>query len=146
MSHHYRDSHNKDKTISRPFYLYHGNTHTWKDRFHTKTGPRYFINDASALAHRLVLSLTVVWCLNKVHLIDQGNMFSCLSIFNRVYSRHVSLSSSILSLHINWQIIESNCIKTCGCVILPWFDNGLSNWYWWWLSILIKVHSHAMFR
>ena len=31
-SYHYRDPHGKDKTVSRPSYLKHGNPHTWERR------------------------------------------------------------------------------------------------------------------
>ena len=39
-SYQFRDPDNKDKTVSRPSYLNHGNSHTWKDGFHIETGPR----------------------------------------------------------------------------------------------------------
>ena len=37
----YRDTHYKDKTVSRPSYLYNGNPHTWKDRLYIETGLRW---------------------------------------------------------------------------------------------------------
>ena len=39
-SYHYRNSHYKDNTVSRPSYLYNGNPHTKKDRPYIETGPR----------------------------------------------------------------------------------------------------------
>ena len=39
LFHQYRNSHHKDKTVSRPSYLYHGNHHTWKDHLYIETGP-----------------------------------------------------------------------------------------------------------
>ena len=39
-SYHYKDTHHKDKTVSRPSYLYNGNPHTWKDCLYTETGLR----------------------------------------------------------------------------------------------------------
>ena len=43
-SYQYRDSHYKDKTVSRQSYLHNGNSHTWKDRLYIETGPRAFIH------------------------------------------------------------------------------------------------------
>ena len=40
FSYQYRDSHLKDKTVSRPSYLYNANPHTWKDCFCIDTGPK----------------------------------------------------------------------------------------------------------
>ena len=40
-SYQYRDPSVKDKTVSRPSYLLHGNPHTWKDGLYTETGPRF---------------------------------------------------------------------------------------------------------
>ena len=39
MSYQYRDPHVKDKTVSRPSYLYHGNPHTRKHGLCIETGP-----------------------------------------------------------------------------------------------------------
>ena len=38
-SYKYKNSHNKDKTVSRPSYIYNGNHHTWKDCLCIETGP-----------------------------------------------------------------------------------------------------------
>ena len=38
-SYQYRDSHDKDKTVSRPSYLYHKNHHTWKDDLYIEAEP-----------------------------------------------------------------------------------------------------------
>ena len=40
QSYQYRDPYVKDKTVSRPSYLLHGNPHTWKDGLYIETGPR----------------------------------------------------------------------------------------------------------
>ena len=40
-SYQYRDSHYKDKTVSRPSYLHNENLHTWKDSLYFKTEPYY---------------------------------------------------------------------------------------------------------
>ena len=39
-SYQYRDSHYKDKTVSRPSYLYNRNILTWKDGLHIEAGPK----------------------------------------------------------------------------------------------------------
>ena len=39
LSYQCRDSHYKDKPVSWPSYLYHGNSHTWKDVFHIEKWP-----------------------------------------------------------------------------------------------------------
>ena len=38
LPYHYRDSHFKDKTVSRPSYLYNENLHTWKNGFMLQCG------------------------------------------------------------------------------------------------------------
>ena len=40
LSYQYRDSHHKDKTASRPSYLYDRSTYTYKDSLYLETGPR----------------------------------------------------------------------------------------------------------
>ena len=40
LFHQHRDSYHKDKTVSRPSYLYNRNLHTWKDGIYIGTGPR----------------------------------------------------------------------------------------------------------
>ena len=44
-SYQYMDSHFKDKTVSRPSYLYNGNLHTWKDGLYIETGPWAWLLD-----------------------------------------------------------------------------------------------------
>ena len=39
-SYQYMDPHVKDRTVSRPSYLKHGNHHIWKDGVYIETGPR----------------------------------------------------------------------------------------------------------
>ena len=59
----YRDSHVKDKTVSRPSYLYYGNPHTWKDGLYMEMGPWIWSN--------------YVMILNMDHL---GIVYHCLQI------------------------------------------------------------------
>ena len=39
-SYQYKNSHHKDKMVSRPSYLYNGNTYTWRDHLYIETGLR----------------------------------------------------------------------------------------------------------
>ena len=60
-SYQYRNSHYKDKAISRPSYLYNWNNHIWKYRLYIKTGPPNSSDSAShcyPIGHCLKLTIT----------------------------------------------------------------------------------------
>ena len=40
LSYRNRNSHHKDKTVSRPSYLYNGNPYTWNEQLYVEAGPR----------------------------------------------------------------------------------------------------------
>ena len=50
-SHQCRDSHCKDKRVSRPSYINNGNPHTWKDCLYVETGPYIPSHRAAWLYH-----------------------------------------------------------------------------------------------
>ena len=59
-SYQFRDPHDKDKTVSRPSYLYHGYSHTWKDSlFYIEMGSRWL--SLSSSVHALWWLLMPWW-------------------------------------------------------------------------------------
>ena len=51
LSYRYRSSHYKDKTVSRPSYLYDGNLHTWKDQLYIEMGGSDFNGFVTVWSH-----------------------------------------------------------------------------------------------
>ena len=62
-SYQYSESHYKDKTFLRPFYLYNGKPYTWKDRLYIETRPWYFTRRGWYLSHNMI-SLSI----HKLHI------------------------------------------------------------------------------
>ena len=66
----YRDFHYKDKTVTRPSYLYNGNLHIWKDsQVYIETGPLSSIwKDFSSLIIAILMSRIILSYKVQIHL------------------------------------------------------------------------------
>ena len=82
-SYQFKDSYVKDKTISRPSYLQHGNPHTWKDSLHIETGPWLQIHKTifkfswSVRAHEISRYLNILYDIRQVQLVFFTYLFVC---------------------------------------------------------------------
>ena len=85
----YRDPHDKNKTVSWPYYLYHWNPHTWKDDFVLEWYTGRFMSSACAYFSGLLLwHLWWLWCRWSNHYSDiiMGTMMSQITSLTIVYS------------------------------------------------------------
>ena len=60
-SHWYRNSHDKDRTVSRPSYLYNGNSYTRKDGFILQRGRGYLTRYKMVANHAMAMCDQVSW-------------------------------------------------------------------------------------
>ena len=120
-SYQYRDPHDKDKTVSRPSYLYHGNHHTWKDQGWVQIRIRICI----CIQIRKYLYLYLYLYLKNTKLAYLYLYLYLNNVFERIWKIFFKYSSNFKRISV-----ELNNISSVACSMLP-----LTNW--------IMTHSHC---